>query len=108
MKSGSKKGKQGQTADNNGAAAEIAPPKRTATRRPAAAKKASVSGKKKAPKTASKSPMEATAAMEPTDAEIRMRAYFIAERRHRLGLPGDSNSDWLEAKRQLISETGPR
>jgi hypothetical protein len=37
-----------------------------------------------------------------------MRAYFISERRHRLGLPGDSNSDWLEAKRQLLSEHGPR
>jgi hypothetical protein len=41
---------------------------------------------------------------ELSDAEIRMRAYFISERRHRLGLPGDSNSDWLEAKRQLLSE----
>jgi hypothetical protein len=46
--------------------------------------------------------------LEPGDAEIRMRAYFISERRHRLGLPGDSNSDWLEAKRQLLSEHGPR
>jgi hypothetical protein len=33
-----------------------------------------------------------------------MRAYFIGERRHRLGLTGDSNSDWLEAKRQLTAE----
>jgi hypothetical protein len=39
---------------------------------------------------------------------IRTRAYFIAERRHRLGLPGDASSDWLEAKRQLLSELGPR
>jgi len=46
--------------------------------------------------------------LEPSDAEIRMRAYFISERRHRLDLPGDSNSDWLEAKRQLLSELGPR
>ena len=46
--------------------------------------------------------------LAPSDAEIRMRAYFISERRHRLGLPGDSNSDWLEAKRQLLSELGPR
>jgi hypothetical protein len=46
--------------------------------------------------------------LEPSDAEIRMRAYFISERRHRLGLPGDSSSDWLEAKRQLLSELGPR
>jgi len=46
--------------------------------------------------------------LEPSDDEIRMRAYFISERRYRLGLPGDSNSDWLEAKRQLLSERGPR
>ncbi|HXM74640.1 MAG TPA: DUF2934 domain-containing protein [Chthoniobacterales bacterium] len=43
-----------------------------------------------------------------TDEEIQLRAYFISERRHRLGLVGDSNSDWLEAKRQLLSEVGPR
>jgi hypothetical protein len=46
--------------------------------------------------------------LDPSDDEIRMRAYFISERRYRLGLPGDSNSDWLEAKRQLFSEHGPR
>jgi hypothetical protein len=47
-------------------------------------------------------------AMEPSDEEIRTRAYFISERRRRLGLPGDASSDWLEAKKQLLSETGPR
>lgn len=41
---------------------------------------------------------------EPTDDEIRLRAYFLAERRHRLSLPGDSNHDWIEARRQLIEE----
>ena len=46
--------------------------------------------------------------VEPTDEDIRMRAYFIAERRQRLALPGDSSSDWLEAKRQLLSEAGRR
>jgi outer membrane biosynthesis protein TonB len=45
---------------------------------------------------------------EPTDEEIRLRAYFISERRHRFALPGDASSDWLEAKRQLLSEIGPR
>ncbi|MFN2542305.1 MAG: DUF2934 domain-containing protein [Chthoniobacterales bacterium] len=45
---------------------------------------------------------------EPSDEMIRTRAYFIAERRHRLGLPGGASSDWLEAKRQLVSELGPR
>ena len=41
---------------------------------------------------------------EPSDDEIRLRAYFIAERRHKLSLPGDSNNDWIEARRQLIEE----
>lgn len=43
---------------------------------------------------------------EPTDDAIRIRAYFIAERRHQLSLPGDSNHDWIEARRQLIEEAG--
>jgi hypothetical protein len=49
-----------------------------------------------------------TTAAEASDEMVRTRAYFIAERRHRLGLPGDASSDWLEAKRQLLSELGPR
>lgn len=39
-----------------------------------------------------------------TDADISLRAYFIAERRHKLGWPGDSTSDWVEAERQLTAE----
>lgn len=45
------------------------------------------------------------AEFNPTDEQISMRAYFISERRRRFDLPGDANSDWLEAKRQLLSET---
>jgi hypothetical protein len=44
---------------------------------------------------------------EPSDEEIRIRAYFIAERRIQLSLEGDSAHDWIEAKRQLIEEAGP-
>ncbi|MEI6033922.1 MAG: DUF2934 domain-containing protein [Verrucomicrobiae bacterium] len=36
--------------------------------------------------------------------DIGLRAYFIAERRHKMGWPGDSTSDWVEAERQLRSE----
>lgn len=36
--------------------------------------------------------------------DIALRAYYIAERRRNLGLPGDSHSDWVEAERQLLSE----
>jgi len=44
---------------------------------------------------------------EPSDEEIRLRAYFIAERRIQLSLQGDSDHDWIEARRQLIEEAGP-
>ena len=41
---------------------------------------------------------------EPSEDAVRLRAYFISERRRRLALPGDTESDWLEAKRQLLTE----
>jgi len=44
--------------------------------------------------------------LDPSDETIRLRAYFISERRRRFALPGDAESDWLEAKRQLLAETG--
>ena len=53
-------------------------------------------------------PAGAGSMARPSDEEIRLRAYFISERRRRFALPGDADSDWLEAKRQLVSETGPR
>jgi hypothetical protein len=49
-------------------------------------------------------PVPATV-FDPTDEQIQMRAYFISERRRRFDLPGDANTDWLEAKRQLLAET---
>ena len=52
-------------------------------------------------------PPETGGSAQPSDEEIRMRAYFISERRRRFDLPGDADSDWLEAKRQL-SEPGSR
>lgn len=44
--------------------------------------------------------------VEPVIAQddIALRAYFIAERRQKLGWPGDATSDWVEAERQLIAE----
>jgi hypothetical protein len=42
----------------------------------------------------------------PSDEQIRLRAYFIAEKRAQLSLPGDIHSDWLEARRQLFEEAG--
>ncbi len=42
----------------------------------------------------------------PSEDEIRLRAYFVAEKRAQLSLPGDTHSDWIEAKRQLFEEAG--
>jgi hypothetical protein len=50
-------------------------------------------------------PRAAGVEFDPSDEQIRTRAYFISERRRRFDLPGDANSDWLEAKRQLLAET---
>ena len=36
--------------------------------------------------------------------DIALRAYFIAERRQKMGWHGDSTGDWVEAERQLKAE----
>jgi hypothetical protein len=36
-----------------------------------------------------------------TSENIALKAYYLAERRRSLGLPGDPQSDWLEAERLL-------
>jgi hypothetical protein len=41
-----------------------------------------------------------------SDEAIRIRAYLISEQRERVGIPGDANSDWIEARRQLLAELG--
>jgi hypothetical protein len=78
--------------------------RRVSTRKSAAAGKKSVT----AGKTKVSMPPEAAQGGDASDEAIRIRAYFISERRRRFGLPGDADSDWLEAKRQLLSETGRR
>ena len=84
--------------------------KGAARRASTAAKKSKPPGKKReatraiGPRTGAK----VAQASVPTDEEIQLRAYFISERRHRFALPGDASSDWLEAKRQLLSESGRR
>src|SRR5262249_14905545 len=42
---------------------------------------------------------------DPSDQEIRLRAYFLSERRRKFALSGDAESDWHEAKRQLLCES---
>jgi hypothetical protein len=40
----------------------------------------------------------------PTFEQVQLRAYFISERRRKLGLPGDESHDWLTAERELRDE----
>lgn len=40
----------------------------------------------------------------PSVEQIQLRAYFIAERRRRLGLPGDETADWVQAERELTTD----
>jgi hypothetical protein len=40
----------------------------------------------------------------PTYEQVQLRAYFISERRRKLGLPGDESHDWLTAEQELKAE----
>ena len=40
--------------------------------------------------------------------QVALHAYFIAERRRKLGMPGDQTSDWVQAERELFSEIKPK
>ena len=68
-----------------------------------AAKRAS-SPRKKA--TTRKTPATKEEKSRVSDEAIRLRAYLISEQRERLSIPGDANSDWIEARRQLLAERG--
>jgi hypothetical protein len=71
----------------------------------AAVKRAATNGVRARKKTPAKSRVKAKP-IPPSDEEIRLRAYLIAEKRARHSIAGDHNSDWLEAKRQLFEEAG--
>ena len=92
----------------NAAASGSGIEKKAITPRSTSTKKSTAAGKKKpASKTKGVRSSKPVPAIEPSDEEIRIRAYFVSERRQRLNLRGDANTDWLEAKRQLLSEIGP-
>jgi hypothetical protein len=98
-------------AETGGSLPEVKRGKMSRARRPATSGKSTTPPRKKsapAQKTGVKMPPEAGTTTGPSDEEIRLRAYFISERRRRFALPGDADSDWLEARRQLLSEIGPR
>lgn len=85
------------------AAKKTAVKKTTAKKVTSAKSAAKKTGAKKAVK---KSATVAKQPVEPTDDEIRIRAYFIAERRVQMSLGGDPNNDWIQAREELIAELG--
>ena len=94
-----------------GSPTEVKPSKSSRAQRPPTSRKSAGRVPKKSPssqKAKATMPPEAGTTAEPSDEQIRLRAYFISERRRRFALPGDAESDWLEARRQLLSESGPR
>ena len=105
--------KAGDMAESNSASGNgsgAAAPKKKSRSAPAKSKAKKPAAKKTAAPTSrgvSRKASSAPAMREPTDDEIRIRAYFLAERRMKLSLPGDSAHDWIEARRQLIEEAGP-
>jgi hypothetical protein len=68
-----------------------------------AAKRTSSTRKKP---TTRKTPATKEEKSRVSDEAIRIRAFFISEQRERVGIPGDANSDWIEARRQLLAELG--
>lgn len=59
-------------------------------------------------KKAKDAPRKKAAKVSISGEDIAMRAYFIAERRHKMGWPGDSTSDWVEAESQLKAEAAKK
>jgi hypothetical protein len=71
--------------------------------KPAAEKTKTVTAKAKPATRTPKPKVPATPAY--TQEDVALRAYFISEKRRNHGLPGDEHQDWLEAERQLASES---
>ncbi|HEU5245709.1 MAG TPA: DUF2934 domain-containing protein [Candidatus Udaeobacter sp.] len=98
-----------ETPPETGGSFKVKAGKGNRTRRTTAGRRPRETSARKSPaKAKALMPLDATAIAEPSDETIRLRAYFISERRRRFALPGDAESDWLEAKRQLLSEAGRR
>src|SRR5205085_9411099 len=100
------KGMRNESSDDLGSADKVG--KINARGRSTAAKGKKSSPRRKGAPQKRILPTVALLGPDPTAEQIQTRAYFISERRRRFDLPGDANSDWLEAKRQLLSESGPR
>ena len=94
-----------ETPPETGGSFKIKAGKGNRSRRATASRKPrETSARKSTTITKASMPLETTGIAKPSDEAIRLRAYFISERRRRFALRGDAESDWLEAKRQLLAE----
>lgn len=69
---------------------------------PAVPKKSATRPRKTPTKTPAKK--DAVNPVQPSDEDVRVRAYFISEMRIRISMPGSAEADWIEARRQLLEE----
>jgi Protein of unknown function (DUF2934) len=53
---------------------------------------------------AAKSKSQKKTIAQPSNEQVALRAYFIAERRRMLGMHGDETSDWVAAEQELLEE----
>jgi Protein of unknown function (DUF2934) len=82
-------------------------PSQTASSTPIFGQK-TVQGKTASSSTTAKSRARKKAMEQLNEDQVALHAYFIAERRRKLGMPGDQTSDWLQAERELLSDLKPK
>jgi Protein of unknown function (DUF2934) len=83
------------------------PSSQTASSSPISGKK-TVQGKTASSSTTAKSRARKKAMEQLNRDQVALHAYFIAERRRKVGMPGDQLSDWVQAERELLSELRPK
>ena len=71
-------------------------------------RKAGLTSTTKTATAVSKSTVEKNMEAQPSNEQIALRAYFIGERRRKLGFPGDETSDWVLAEREISEELGAK
>jgi Protein of unknown function (DUF2934) len=83
------------------------PPSQPASSTPIFGKK-TVQAKTASSSTTAKSRARKKAMEQLNEEQVAPHAYFIGERRQKLGTPGDQTSDWVQAERELLSEIKPK
>jgi hypothetical protein len=99
-----KKGTAEKRSTRKSKAAEIVTPPITESVEEIPAAKPSAKRKQSSAVGTAKNSARKKAAGRPTVEQIQLRAYFIAERRRRLGIPGDETADWVQAEKELTTE----